>query len=115
MVSFCAMYFLKTEIARINELRAMADMLQKQLEGSVNVPGGGGSSGGGGGGGGPMGSRGGGGGGYGSRSDRNIGGAGARNEESGSVVLVSNLNEKVCLYSVMYFICVYIFHLYLCI
>jgi len=97
------MYFLKTEIARINELRAMADMLQKQLEGSVHIPGGGGSGGSGGGsgggGGGPMGSRGGGG--YGSRSDRGIGGAGARNEESGSVVLVSNLNEKVCLYSVM--------------
>ncbi|XP_065904564.1 polypyrimidine tract-binding protein 2-like [Dysidea avara] len=77
-------------IARINELRAMADMLQKQLEGSVQVPGGGSS---GTAGGGPMGSRGGG---YGSRSDRGGGGgASGRSDEGGSVVLVSNLNEKM--------------------
>ena len=84
----------------------MADMLQKQLEGSVQVPGGGSS---GTAGGGPMGSRGGG---YGSRSDRGGGGgASGRSDEGGSVVLVSNLNEKVCLYSVY----IYVFHLYLCI
>jgi len=102
MMSFHTLYFLNTEIARINELRAMADMLQKQLEGSVHVPGSNGSGGGGSSSGGPMGSRGGGS--YGSRNDRSMGGAGGRSDESGSVVLVSNLNEKVRLYLVYIYV-----------
>jgi len=107
MVSFHTLYFLNTEIARINELRAMADMLQKQLEkSSVQVPGSN-CSGGGSGSGGPMGSRGGG---YRSRSDEGMGGAGGRSDES-DCMLVSNLNEKVCLYLVY----IYVFHFNLCI
>ena len=70
--------FVILEIARINELRAMADMLQKQLEGSMHGPGGGGSSA------------------LGPRPSLASGGVGGRdNNGGGSVVLVSNLNEQV--------------------
>ena len=71
----------------------MADMLQKQLEGSMHAPSGSsalgprpslGSGGGGGGGGGGVSSR-----------DSNSG---------GSVVLVSNLNEKVCILGITVFL-----------
>ena len=58
----------------------MADMLQKQLEGSMHGPGGGGSSA------------------LGPRPSLASGGVGGRdNNSGGSVVLVSNLNEQVFL------------------
>ena len=62
----------------------MADMLQKQLEGSMHGPGGGGGGG--------SGSSA-----LGPRPSLGGGGVGGRdNNSGGSVVLVSNLNEKVC-------------------
>ena len=67
-----------TEIARINELRAMADMLQKQLEGSMHGPTSGSA--------------------LGPRPSPSSGRGGSRESDSGgSVVLVSNLSEKVFL------------------
>ena len=65
-----------TEIARINELRAMADMLQKQLEGSMHGPSS--SS--------ALGPR---------PSPGSSSGGGRDGNGGGGVVLVSNLNEKV--------------------
>ena len=63
------------EIARINELRAMADMLQKQLEGSMHGPGSGSA--------------------LGPRPSLSGDGGGGGRDNGGSVVLVSNLSEKV--------------------
>ena len=77
-----------TEIARINELRAMADMLQKQLEGSMHGPSS--SS--------ALGPR---------PSPGSNSGGGRDGNGGGGVVLVSNLNEKVF---VNY--CIYVFHFY---
>ena len=78
------------EIARINELRAMADMLQKQLEGSMHTPGGGG--------GGALGRR--------PSLGAGSGGGGRDSNSGGSVVLVSNLNEKVFVFlHILYLIC----------
>ena len=66
------------EIARINELRAMADMLQKQLEGNMHAPSSGSA--------------------LGPRPSLGGGRGGSRESDSGgSVVLVSNLSEKVFL------------------
>ena len=76
-----------TEIARINELRAMADMLQKQLEGSMHGPTSGSA--------------------LGPRPSPGSGRGGSRDSDSGgSVVLVSNLSEKVFL-----IYCISVFHL----
>lgn len=64
------------QIARINELRAMADMLQKQLEGNMHAPSSGSA--------------------LGPRPSLGGGRGGSRDSDSGgSVVLVSNLSEKM--------------------
>ena len=66
------------EIARINELRAMADMLQKQLKVSMHAPSSGSA--------------------LGPRPSLGGGRSGSRDSDSGgSVVLVSNLSERVFL------------------
>ena len=73
------LYSTHTEIARINELRAMADMLQKQLEGNMHGPGSGSA----------LTPR---------PSLTSVGGGGSGGRDSsngGGVVLVSNLNDKV--------------------